>query len=367
MPRLPRGHVYLVSLKNQPDMETASPGKPRTLHSRQVKAVRVGDLRAILQLSCGAGVFYAAGRVFRQHRGTCVGSQFSPVLSSMQKELAWQTQWNTQLNQVETFDSQRSEVFVYRYVDNRLILCCSKNQSMQPFREFMRMSFYGSTIQFKICLAPTVSTTTDFFSQTVVSGQRISSIVPLKFIPSKEFSCRHHKCSSFLFDVAGLFRVNHPMLVSNAAASFAQRQHPSCLTYSTSFRAPAQSCSTANATATPMSPPMLAFSGSTTSNPPPQPRPHRPFQRVTTPRPTQAPAGQFHIRLCTGSLRLTFGVLDSCGLRAKNRSWYLPWQWLRRVLCRPARLSWSPSVWCCCCKMASMGCKTMLRNTWWTY
>ena len=86
-----------VSLTKASCAETAWPGKPQGKSTKQVKYLQVQDLPDIVQLSFQAGVFQAMGRIFRQHRGTCIGNQISPVLSSLpviQRELQWQREWN---------------------------------------------------------------------------------------------------------------------------------------------------------------------------------------------------------------------------------------------------------------------------------
>ena len=61
--------------------------------------------------------------MFRQHRGTCVGNQISPVLSSLpviQRKSCWQREWAQLLTSSRFFDTQQAELFICRYVDNRL-------------------------------------------------------------------------------------------------------------------------------------------------------------------------------------------------------------------------------------------------------
>ena len=139
-----------VSLKKAVCTETAWPGKPKGKSTKQVKFLRVQDLPDIVQLSFRAGVFQAIGRIFKQHRGTCIGNQISPVLSSLpviQRELFWQQEWDFQLTSCKFFERQASQAFVCRYVDNRLLICTEQEVNLQCFRDFKHLSFYGSTIQ----------------------------------------------------------------------------------------------------------------------------------------------------------------------------------------------------------------------------
>ena len=57
-------------------------------------------------------------------------------------------EWSHQLNQAEIVDLHRTEVFICRSVDKRLILCSTQNQRLRIIsQEFMHLSFCGSTIQ----------------------------------------------------------------------------------------------------------------------------------------------------------------------------------------------------------------------------
>ena len=65
----------------------------------------------------------------------------------MQRELAWQKEWFSDLQSIHMFSSQQSVIFFCRYVDNRLILPDAKHHRSGAIRAFMHLSFYGSTIQ----------------------------------------------------------------------------------------------------------------------------------------------------------------------------------------------------------------------------
>ena len=64
----------------------------------------------------------------------------------MQRELAWQKEWFSELQSIHMFSSQQSELFICRYVGNRLILSDTKHHLLGAIREF-KSSYYGSTIQ----------------------------------------------------------------------------------------------------------------------------------------------------------------------------------------------------------------------------
>ena len=139
-----------VCLKKQPNCESAWPGKPLAKGARNIRFLHVSDLPAIVSMSFKAGVFTTLGLLFRQHRGTCIGNQISPVLSSLpviQRESCWQREWTQFLSSAQFFDTKASEIFICRYVDNRLVLCDENFLSHQCLKDFQHLSFYGGTIQ----------------------------------------------------------------------------------------------------------------------------------------------------------------------------------------------------------------------------
>ena len=98
-----------VCLKKQPNCESAWPGKPVAKGAKSIKFLHVSDLPAVVSTSFKAGVFTTLGLLFRQHRGTCIGNQISPVLSSLpviQRESCWQREWNQFLSSAQFFSTK---------------------------------------------------------------------------------------------------------------------------------------------------------------------------------------------------------------------------------------------------------------------
>ena len=90
--------------------------------------------------------------MFRQHRGTCVGNQISPVLSSLpvtQRESCWQREWTQFLSSAKYFDTQQAELFVCRYVDNRLLLTDFSILEHQCLKDFQHLHFTGALSSLK--------------------------------------------------------------------------------------------------------------------------------------------------------------------------------------------------------------------------
>ena len=139
-----------VSLRKLSNSECAWPGKPWARGAKHLKYLHVSDLESIVSVSFKAGVFTTLGLMFRQHRGTCVGNQISPVLSSLpviQRESCWQREWTQFLTSSRFFDTQHTELFICRYVDNRLLLADASILEHQCLQDFCNLSFYGGTIQ----------------------------------------------------------------------------------------------------------------------------------------------------------------------------------------------------------------------------
>ena len=159
------------SLWKLSNSECAWPGKPWARGAKHLKYMHVSDLESIVSVSFKAGVFTALGLMFRQHRGTCVGNQISPVLSSLpviQRESCWQREWAQFLTSSRFFDTQQAELFICRYVDNRLLLAdvsILEHQCLRDFRNLLKkinvlgtfaiLSFYGEPSSLK--RSPTIN------------------------------------------------------------------------------------------------------------------------------------------------------------------------------------------------------------------
>ena len=138
-----------VVMRPQQGQEKAFPGRPWGGCSRGLKAIRQSDLAHIVELSFTTGVFEAAGRVCRQTRGTCIGNQTSPILSSLPvifRERSWRKSWAAQ-EAFQKYASQTPEFLMLRYVDNRILLASQDVLRNSAFHEFAQLSFYGGSIQ----------------------------------------------------------------------------------------------------------------------------------------------------------------------------------------------------------------------------
>ena len=145
-------HEFLhvsTTLSRTAKHDKALPGKPRGGSNAHAKSVRLSDVPKIVELSFELGIFQTAGRVYRQIRGTCIGNQISPVLSSLPvilKERTWLKSWHTQ-GFFQKFLQETRQVLLFRYADNRLILASHEAMSHPVMKEFLQPSFYGGSIE----------------------------------------------------------------------------------------------------------------------------------------------------------------------------------------------------------------------------
>ena len=77
------------------------------------------DLSRICQLSLETSFFTQMGRIFKQTRGSAIGNQISPFLANIAVSYKEQQWYDSYRNALEAL---RSQVYIIRYVDNRLVL-----------------------------------------------------------------------------------------------------------------------------------------------------------------------------------------------------------------------------------------------------
>ena len=90
---------HRINLNPKPGETRAMVGKPRGGNTRSLKSLELADLELIVRTSFKTGVFKA-----RQIRGTSIGNQLSPVLSSLPvllRERQWRQSWEAQAKESE--------------------------------------------------------------------------------------------------------------------------------------------------------------------------------------------------------------------------------------------------------------------------
>ena len=103
-----------ISLRKLSNSECAWPGKPWARGAKHLKYLHVSDLESIVSVSFKAGVFTTLG-----------------------------LEWTQFLTSSRSFDSQHAELFICRYVDNRLLLADVSILEHQCLQDFCNLSFYG--------------------------------------------------------------------------------------------------------------------------------------------------------------------------------------------------------------------------------
>ena len=140
--------MFAIDLRaNKPTSERALPHRPRGGASVHTRVLHLKHVVSVVQLSFLTGVFVANHQCYRQIRGTCIGNQISPVLSSLPvilRERVWQRSFQLQIAQQGILPNH---IFICRYVDNRLMLCDASCSQLGTVREFLHSGFYGSSIE----------------------------------------------------------------------------------------------------------------------------------------------------------------------------------------------------------------------------
>ena len=132
---------------SKPSSERALPHRPKGGTSRNLRVLLLRDVVGIVQLSFQTGVFVANHQCYQQIRGTCIGNQISPVLSSLPVILRERIRRHSFQVQMQQCGLLSEHFFICRYVDNRLLLCDALCSNLGAVREFLHPGFYGSSIE----------------------------------------------------------------------------------------------------------------------------------------------------------------------------------------------------------------------------
>ena len=119
-------------------------GTVKPLTKLNTRYIRIQDIHDIVQLSFELGVFTALGKCWKQIRGTSIGNQISPVLSSIvvsATEISWQSVYHS------WWENAKLHSFIMRYVDNRFCLVPSRFHMELPFQVFSHREFYELPVE----------------------------------------------------------------------------------------------------------------------------------------------------------------------------------------------------------------------------
>ena len=113
-------------------------------HRSKTGTIFLKDLSRICQLSLETSFFTQMGRIFKQTRGSAIGNQISPSLANIAVSYKEQQWYDSHRSALEVL---RSQVYIIRYVDNRLVLCSDTTSSRWFFQQFLAPYFYGHPVE----------------------------------------------------------------------------------------------------------------------------------------------------------------------------------------------------------------------------
>ena len=113
-------------------------------HRSKTGTIFLKDLSRICQLSLETSFFTQMGRIFKQTRGSAIGNQISPSLANIAVSYKEQQWYDSHRSALEAL---RSQVYIIRYVDNRLVLCSDTTSNRWFFQQFLAPYFYGYPVE----------------------------------------------------------------------------------------------------------------------------------------------------------------------------------------------------------------------------
>ena len=118
-------------------------------HRSKTGTIFLKDLSRICQLSLETSFFAQMGRIFKQTRGSAIGNQISPSLANIAVSYKEQQWFNMHRQALEAL---RSQVYIIRDVDNRLVLCSEQTFNRWFFQQFLAPFFYGHPVELEAVL-----------------------------------------------------------------------------------------------------------------------------------------------------------------------------------------------------------------------
>ena len=134
--------------KNNFHTQNITAGRPNrnNFDTSRTRTINIHDLPKIVQLSFDSCIFETMGRIFRQHRGTGIGNQISPVVSNIAVTLierVWYASFQQQLQGMQRTHS----MLMLRYVDNRFALFPANLVHKKALTLFCHKHFYQLPVE----------------------------------------------------------------------------------------------------------------------------------------------------------------------------------------------------------------------------
>jgi hypothetical protein len=175
-------------------------GRARTTASSHI--VHFCHIEVLVKYCLESSVFVSMGRIFSQSRGACMGSPLAPVLCSLVatvEEYFWRQSFQSVL---------LTQVFLTRYVDNRLVISPSYIRDHPCMIKFLDLSFYRPPV----CLEQVGDLTVLGFTVCLTS-KTIKYIVPShswQFRSIKSASSNRNLMSGFVTRLHIICRCSFP-------------------------------------------------------------------------------------------------------------------------------------------------------------
>ena len=118
-------------------------------HRSKTGTIFLKDLSRVCQLSLETSFFTQMGRIFKQTRVSAIGNQISPSLANIAVSYKEQQWFNMHRQALEAL---RSQVYIIRDVDNRLVLCSEQTFNRWFFQQFLAPFFYGHPVELEAVL-----------------------------------------------------------------------------------------------------------------------------------------------------------------------------------------------------------------------
>ena len=126
-------------------------GKYRKAGGR-TRSILLKDLLDLVQLGLDSSLFTFLGEVYLQSLGACIGMQASPILCGIVasfEEYLWAQSFDM-LQTAKHLSGHYSDLFLFRYVDNRITLVNKQLRTIPAILQLRDLDFYTKPIQLEI-------------------------------------------------------------------------------------------------------------------------------------------------------------------------------------------------------------------------
>ena len=160
-------------------------------HNIKTGVIWLKDLCQLCELSLHTSLFSHMKKVFKQQRGSAIGNQISPSLASIAVSYL-EHQWHQQHK--DALAKQSDELYIVRYVDNRLVLCGQRLADRWFMQESLADFFYRHPVELEdVTNGELLGTILDASLRTLSFQQPAASF---QFRPFRSAGTEAHKLSA---------------------------------------------------------------------------------------------------------------------------------------------------------------------------